>query len=397
MPTTPLPKTRAELEAEDLRLLEDRLEQQNTAARVRKALHNRDDSFYNKREDKVPVGRIDGLLGATGRIIAGLLPPPNARPGGPFHLDHWLIEQEEPGVLSSLERLPAALLCIGCQITIRLGDEAGRYEVVEDQSTPPELLVASDGYFRDGDLIGGKVVPLAGGAGSGGLVVVDNVTEGLGGFRVGQSYSLPNNDAWNKLLKQDQAPAASLTASNPQRQPGASPTVSLFYEVSARTHPLQSITLAGQNIPLTQLSGVVQTATAFNTDTTFPLVATDTDGVQTQRTASVRYQPLRFWFVSAVDPLSLSDAGLSALVRSQLGQEYSSDRTQSRTFQASGQYLCFAWVASAGAGSFKVNGLLNNAFQGRDFQFTNSESYTQTFRVSRSAQLLTGTFTADVF
>ncbi|GAB3303707.1 hypothetical protein [Hymenobacter tenuis] len=166
MPATPQPQTRAQLQAELERLITDELNYQNTAVRVRTVLGSRDLSFWNKEDDLIPIAHLDGLVGATGQLLINLLPPPNARPGGPFFLDHWLLEQEEPLVPSSLQRLPSNLLCIGCEINIRLGEEAGRYEVVMAEGEDASLLVHPDGYFRAGaTLVPATIVRQVGGTG----------------------------------------------------------------------------------------------------------------------------------------------------------------------------------------------------------------------------------------
>ncbi len=160
MPATLVALSRADLNAELRRLITDELERQNTGERVRTVLGQRDLSFYNKVDDLIPLMAIEGLIGATGRVLVDLVPPPNARPGGPFHLDCWLIEQEPEDSLSSLERLPTSLLCIGSLISIRLGEEAGRYVVAQDDSLTPALLVSPDGFFTAGrPLVGAKLVP----------------------------------------------------------------------------------------------------------------------------------------------------------------------------------------------------------------------------------------------
>lgn len=185
MPAALVPLSRADLNAQLLRLITDELERQNSGQRVRTVLGQRDLSYYNKVDDLIPLIAIEGLIGATGTLLVDLLPPPNVRPGGPFYLDCWLIEQEPADSLSSLERLPTSLLCIGSLISIRLGPEAGRYVVAEDSSADAPLLVSPDGFFAAGrPLVGAQIVADSGSS----LRVIDGGDAAFRGPRTRNPY-----------------------------------------------------------------------------------------------------------------------------------------------------------------------------------------------------------------
>ena len=78
-------------------------------------------------------------------------------------------------------------------------------------------------------------------------------------------------------------------------------------------------------------------------------------------------------------------------------REFSTDRQQSRSIAANNEYIVFAGRASAwGGAQYEVNGLSNNAFQGKNFNYTNSEGFTESFFVVRGGQRLVGTFSATV-
>ncbi|MDF7810695.1 hypothetical protein [Hymenobacter sp. YC55] len=259
------------------------------------------------------------------------------------------------------------------------------------------LLITADAGLVAGDTVRVRLVAGGGtGLGGDGGPFTINSSINLGGYPAGP-FTSTSEGHLKRLLEVYREPGASLTARNTPRQPGSPTQVDLLYTASAGDSPLTSITVNGQAQPLTSPSGAVTAATAANTDTTFTMVVRDTQNHQASTSTTVQYRPLRFWFVSATDPLSLSDAGISALVRAAAGFEFSSSREQTRTFQASGQYLCWAWIGTAGNGSFKVNGLINNAVQSRSFQFLNSVGFTQQFIINRTAQQLTGTFTTEVF
>ena len=201
------------------------------------------------------------------------------------------------------------------------------------------------------------------------------------------------------MLAPDQGAQATMQASNPVRQFGAAAGVTLSYSVTEGTHPITSVVVNGQAQTYSdgspRLDGTVSTATAPNADATFALLATDAAGATAQASASVRYQHRRYWGGMVQDPFSLSDVQLSAVLRT-LSEEFSSGRNQDFSLALSDQFVVVARPAAQGAGAFVVNGLANNAFQSRTFLFTNSDGFTESFVVERSASPDTGSFNISI-
>lgn len=113
-----------------------------------------------------------------------------------------------------------------------------------------------------------------------------------------------------------------------------------------------------------------------------------------QTTASssrtVTFTHNRYWGVSA-EP-TLDDAGVVALA----GKEFSTSRAQSRTFTPAAEYIYVAYLATAGAALFTVNGFLDDSWVLVQRQFVNASGYSAEFRIYRSANRLTGTFSVVV-
>ncbi|MDF7810694.1 hypothetical protein [Hymenobacter sp. YC55] len=224
-----------------------------------------------------------------------------------------------------------------------------------------------------------------------------NATRTVGGINAGDLVIVDNNasgQALKLILAPANAPSAGLSAQNPVRQPGASTAVVLNYSANKGTNDIATVVVAGQTVP--PPSGTVNTSTAANTDTNFTMIVTDNKGMQAGASAQVLYRPLRFFGALSVDPLTLSDGDLSVLLRG-LPAEFSDARQQTRSITANNEYMVFAGRAAGWAGAqYEVNGLSNNAFQGKTFNFTNSEGFTESFYVARGGQRLVGTFTGTV-
>ena len=236
-------------------------------------------------------------------------------------------------------------------------------------------------------------------AGDGGPFTVAGITEQIAGFQGVSDFTGNNQQFWSKLLVKSYAPTTSLSADNPLRQKGSSTAVTLNYSVGRRTNTVASVVVAGQ-AQLNQdgsakLAGTVGANTAVNTNTDFSVTATDANNLSNSSTASVRYTSKRFWGGFGTDPATMSNTELSAALRALAGQELEASRQQTRGTTLNNQYPVFAWVATAGNGSYTVNGLPNNAFQGRTFPFTNSDGFTEDYRIEWGSKD-TGTFTIGV-
>jgi hypothetical protein len=228
---------------------------------------------------------------------------------------------------------------------------------------------------------------------------IAGITEQIGGFAGVSDYTGKGPDFWKKLLVKDYAPSVSLSADNPLRQKGAGTAVTLHFNVGQRTYPLQTVVVAGQaqlnGDGSVKLSGVVNANTAPNTNTDFSITATDTANKSTSTSVGIRYTSMRFWGGVAQDPATMSNSEISAALRALAGQELQAARQQTRDITLANQYPVFAWVEEAGNGSYTVNGLPNNAFLGRVFPFTNSDGFTENFKLEWGSKD-TGTFTIGV-
>ena len=106
-------------------------------------------------------------------------------------------------------------------------------------------------------------------------------------------------------------------------------------------------------------------------------------------TRTVTFTHKRYWGVSSAT--AIDDAGIIAL-----SSEFSTSRAQTRTLTASAQYLYIVYVDTAGAASFTVNGFSDTSWQLTQRSFVNASGYSTTFRIYRSANPLTGTYTVVV-
>ncbi len=131
----------------------------------------------------------------------------------------------------------------------------------------------------------------------------------------------------------------------------------------------------------------------------FSIYAQAANGATTSNSFSVNFYNRRAWGVSTTDITSFTDSDIKAL-----STELSTGRTQTRSFSPSGQYIYFAWPSSFDPGCKAVNTggtpvgtvdcfatSLGNVtdFVVRDVSYTNG-SYTGTYKVYRSGNLLTG-------
>lgn len=105
-----------------------------------------------------------------------------------------------------------------------------------------------------------------------------------------------------------------------------------------------------------------------------PLPAQNNFG-SNSRTFIPRY---KIFYGLSSDP-TIDNAGILALTGA-----LSTTRAQTRVFNASNQFIYFAWPAAYGDGSFIVGNLPNSAWQKTTVQFTNSLGYTASYLVYRS-------------
>jgi hypothetical protein len=311
-----------------------------------------------------------------------------------------LLRDGVPAVGDTLKKLHLRLAAAEALI----GNEAGDGNSLVD--TIRELLAVFEQYPEGVNMqallsdIEDRLAALeANPGGGGGPFTIAGITEQEGGFAGVSDFTGTSEQFWRKFLVRAYAPTTSISADNPVRQKGASTAVTLNYSVGKRTYPLASVVVAGQAQlnpdGSVKLAGSVGTNTAPNTNTDFSVTATDSNNQSSSSTTGVRYTSKRFWGGFGTDPATMSNSELSAALRALAGQELEASRQQSRSLTVNNQYPVFAWVATAGTGSYTVNGLPNNAFQGRTFPFTNSDGFTEDFRLEWGSKD-TGTFNIGV-
>lgn len=126
----------------------------------------------------------------------------------------------------------------------------------------------------------------------------------------------------------------------------------------------------------------------FTTTRAYTVTASDGSTSDNANT-TVSFLHKRYWGVSS--NTSLTDPQVLAL-----SNEFSTSRSQSRTFTPSAQYIYFAYPTSFGAATFTVNGLLNTAWTLVQRAFINASGYSENFNIYRSDNLLTGTYVVAI-
>lgn len=123
---------------------------------------------------------------------------------------------------------------------------------------------------------------------------------------------------------------------------------------------------------------------ALTSNTTYTLTVSDGTNSATAST-SLYFRYKRYWGTSA--NTELTNEEILAL-----SQEYSTSRTQSRTFDCSGgQYFYLVIPTEFCSGiSFKVNGLAFSAVVANTIEFTNASGYTASYNVYRPTNIQTG-------
>lgn len=154
------------------------------------------------------------------------------------------------------------------------------------------------------------------------------------------------------------------------------------------TLPVTTQSVSGPGaVPLT-VADRSKTLTGIGLTSTTAYSVTGSDGKTTvTQSASIQFLRRRFWdvsFLSSVSPDNLANS------------ELTSTRTQSKTFNASGQYIYFAWPSSFGTPTFTINGLLNTAWVKSTMSRTNGYGYVENYDVYRSQYLQTGSITVSV-
>lgn len=194
-------------------------------------------------------------------------------------------------------------------------------------------------------------------------------------------------DALNKLLYV--APAISSFSLSTVPSGGTVEKGSTVTQVTlnwAFNKAMTAVSLTGA--PITPSDTTKTLVVSLTNDTTYTLWCSDgTANTSSSRTVSFSHK--RYWGVS-VNP-TLQDSQILAL-----SSEFSFSRVQTRTFTCNGQYIYFVW-ADTTPPNFTINGLPNTAWVAVSIpEFTNSIGYDSPFKLYRSENLLTGTYTVGV-
>lgn len=127
--------------------------------------------------------------------------------------------------------------------------------------------------------------------------------------------------------------------------------------------------------------------TNSNDSRTYTLTVTD-GTTPDNANAIVYFRHKRYWGTST--NTSLTDGQIIAL-----SKEFGTSRSMSKTISPSGEYIYFAWPASwdsSPPATFTVNGLNNTAWTLVTRDFDNASGWTESYRIYRSDNLLTGSY-----
>lgn len=199
------------------------------------------------------------------------------------------------------------------------------------------------------------------------------------------------------------APVASISGGG-TRLFGNNDIVNLSFTATRNTLPIATITLDGVSVPVvdgnTQAGTSGKTLTTPNTNQTFTLVVTDTNGANDTASTTVTFRHKRFYFGDNQNLIGESDTDITTTVNlyeTSSTSEFATSRVKSTfTVSLSGQFFYYVIPSSFGTPSFVINGLSNTDFSSQTFSFTNSEGYVESFVIWRTNNLLTGNFNFSV-
>ena len=199
-----------------------------------------------------------------------------------------------------------------------------------------------------------------------------------------------------KFLHRDTGPSSSLSADNATRERGADPDVTLHYNVTPGSFPIQTLAVGVDYFTNpTTLNGTSNAATAANTDTVFQLTAVDQKGNSTTSQTEVKYYDRRFAFASSANLFTQTDAQLSNLIRTK-NSELGKDRVLNASVTCNNEDLYVAYPLNFGQGTFTLNTFLDNSFTYKVFKYTNSQGYTSDYLLYKSGNTLFGSYSIQV-
>lgn len=198
-------------------------------------------------------------------------------------------------------------------------------------------------------------------------------------------------------------PSASLTGGG-TRLYGNNAGVTLNYTATKGTYAITSIVIDGDVITVvdgnTQSGSKAETLDAPNTNKTFSMTVTDTEGNTGNASTSITFSHKRYFFGDPDNLLLESDATRSSSVNAKDAggtAEFATSKAKSTfSITLSGEYFYYVIPTSFGTPAFTINGLANTDFTSDEFTFTNSNGYDASFTIYKSGNKLTGTFNISV-
>lgn len=136
------------------------------------------------------------------------------------------------------------------------------------------------------------------------------------------------------------------------------------------------------------------TGLSLTTDTTWTNVINDGLGFNNSivtNTASIAFRHYLSWGRSSLTNLGNSEIQTLHTTGGGAGREFQTTRQRSGiSMTVSGQYVYFAYPASFGAATFRVNGFPNSAFTNTTVTYTNASGNVSSFLIYRTLELITG-------
>ena len=211
--------------------------------------------------------------------------------------------------------------------------------------------------------------------------------------RAGLPQIVPHGHTVAEVLENffypSQPPTATLTASDPVREIGASPATTLSYAVYTASYDLAAIVVDGTPFDRHMTQGSLNTATPPSFNKTFTMTVTDITGLSGTASASVTYLPARFYGPSPLNVpgmvaaltngAPIDYAGLN--LHKELAGDYLINTTSDCT---GGRYIHLLYPAAYGTPSLVRSGINNfSAYTLTDVTITDA------FGVARAYKLLT--------
>jgi hypothetical protein len=244
----------------------------------------------------------------------------------------------------------------------------------------------------------------------------------VGGIPSGTSFTLTTTvaDVLNQMLYPYTAPIPTLSVSFPLLDYGNTQSMTLSWTLTKKSNVIATVNIATPNgditppspptpVPLStdQLTSGSYTITpVLNTLSTYTFSVTDGGPSTTRVTTTVNWRNRRYWgtidLTSIGNPDLTLNPGSASYVGSYFsglgssvvtsadgagsgsGSEFATAYTSTKTYNASGKYIFWAWPTSFGTPTqFLVGGFLNSAFTKilSSYTLTNTYGYTASYDI----------------